>query len=45
MPLRPAEEKQPFLRERLEAEQVAEGWTLMSALAGGATVFVPGVAP
>jgi hypothetical protein len=45
MPLRPPEEKQPFLDERLQAEQVAEGWTLMAAFSGGLAVLLAGTAP
>jgi len=41
MPLRPPEDEKPFLDERLQAERVAEGWTLMAAFSGGAVLRDP----
>ena len=45
MALRSPEEKRPFLRERQQVDEVAEGWTFMAAASGGAAVLFPGVAP
>lgn len=41
MPLRTPEEKRPFLQERRQVEEVAEGWILMAYANGASAVLVP----